>query len=223
MPIVLFDVNGTLLDTQALAPELKHLLGKDVSVREWFLEVLQYSLVSNVLDGYREFSEIALAVLAMNASSRGITLQPKDVQKIKTKLHCLPPYPDVKPALTRLKQSGLKLATLTNSSQQSQSQQLHNAGLSSFFEQTLSVETVHRFKPAGDVYRMAAASLNVPMEDIILVAAHGWDVWGALQAGCQAAFVQRPRQALFPLGPQPSIVGPNLANVAEQIIYGRHK
>jgi 2-haloacid dehalogenase len=220
--LVLFDVNGTLLDIHALAPELKRLFGRDVSVREWFLEVLQYSLITNVLNSYRDFGELALAVLSMRASSRGVTIKPKDALAIKTKLTSLPPFRDVKPALTRLKQSGFRLATLTNSGRQSQEKQLQNAGLSDFFEQTFSVEIVHRFKPDAATYRTVADTLGVRMENMIMVAAHGWDIWGALDAGCQAAFVQRPEQALFPLGPQPSIVGPNLANVAEQIIYQGH-
>ena len=51
-----------------------------------------------------------------------------------------------------------------------------------------------------------------------LVAAHSWDITGALSAGCRAAFVARPGMVLSPLGPRPDIVGPDLAAVAEQII-----
>ena len=51
-----------------------------------------------------------------------------------------------------------------------------------------------------------------------LVAAHHWDIAGALSAGCQAAFVARPRMVLSPLAGRPGIVGPDLASVADQII-----
>jgi 2-haloacid dehalogenase len=51
-----------------------------------------------------------------------------------------------------------------------------------------------------------------------LVAAHSWDIAGALAAGCQAAFVARPGMVLSPLGGPPGIIGPDLAAVAEQII-----
>ncbi|WP_262506332.1 hypothetical protein [Rufibacter tibetensis] len=40
--------------------------------------------------------------------------------------------------------------------------------------------------------------MNVKLEDIMLVAAHGWDVAGALRAGARAAFLSRPGQALYP-------------------------
>jgi 2-haloacid dehalogenase len=50
------------------------------------------------------------------------------------------------------------------------------------------------------------------------VAAHWWDIAGAMAAGCQAAFVARPGMVLSPLGVPPGITGPDLAAVAEQII-----
>jgi 2-haloacid dehalogenase len=40
---------------------------------------------------------------------------------------------------------------------------------------------------------------------MMLVAAHGWDVAGAKWAGLQTAFVERPGQQLFPLGPAPDM------------------
>jgi 2-haloacid dehalogenase len=58
----------------------------------------------------------------------------------------------------------------------------------------------------------------VSIGDVRLVAAHHWDIAGALSAGCQAAFVARPGMVLSPLADRPDIVGPDLAAVAEQII-----
>ena len=51
-----------------------------------------------------------------------------------------------------------------------------------------------------------------------MVAAHAWDVVGALQAGCTAAFIARPGKVLYPLGPKPDIVAPDVRAVAEQIV-----
>lgn len=54
--------------------------------------------------------------------------------------------------------------------------------------------------------------------DVRLVAAHSWDVSGALAAGARAAFVARPGMVLSPLGPQPDIVGADIADVVAQIL-----
>jgi len=39
-----------------------------------------------------------------------------------------------------------------------------------------------------------------------------------MRAGCAAAFVKRSGKALFPLADTPDIVGPDLRNVADQIV-----
>jgi len=50
------------------------------------------------------------------------------------------------------------------------------------------------------------------------VAAHDWDVTGALRAGCAAVFVARPGQVMNPFGPQPDVRGRDLGEVAGKIL-----
>jgi 2-haloacid dehalogenase len=54
---------------------------------------------------------------------------------------------------------------------------------------------------------MAADALGVPVGQLRLVAAHGWDVAGALAAGCRAAFVARPGRLPDPVAPAPDLTG----------------
>jgi 2-haloacid dehalogenase len=77
---------------------------------------------------------------------------------------------------------------------------------------------VRRFKPAAEAYRSVADALGVRIDQLRMVAAHAWDVLGALRAGCAAAFVARPGKVLYPLGPQPDIVGPDFTSVARAIV-----
>jgi 2-haloacid dehalogenase len=97
----------------------------------------------------------------MMADSQGRHFQPDAMEAVCKKLASLPPYADVKVALQRLQENGWRLATLTNSSEHSQEQQLKNAGLTNYFEQKLSVDAVRRFKPALETYRYAADTLGV--------------------------------------------------------------
>jgi len=129
-----------------------------------------------------------------------------------------PPHPEVPAALETLRDAGLRLVTLTNSSQQAVDQQLANAGISKFFERNFSVDSIRRYKPAPEVYRMVAAELHVEPVRLRLVAAHAWDVLGAMQVLCAAAFVSRPGKVLFPLTPSPDIVAPDLKAVTEEIL-----
>ena len=59
--------------------------------------------------------------------------------------------------------------------------------------------------------------------DLRMIAAHAWDVPGALRAGCAAAFIARPGHALFPLGPRPDVVARDLPEAADRIIAAEPK
>jgi 2-haloacid dehalogenase len=130
----------------------------------------------------------------------------------------LPAHADVVEGLQALRDAGLRLVTLTNSAPAAVTQQLTHAGLTTFFDRSFSVDAVRRFKPAPEVYRSVAEALGVPIDQLRLVAAHAWDVVGALRAGCAAAFVARPGKVLYPLGPQPDIVAPDFVSVARAIV-----
>ena len=65
---------------------------------------------------------------------------------------------------------------------------------------------------------MVADHLGVAIGDLRLIAAHAWDIAGALQAGCAAAFVARPGMVLDPSGERPDAVGADLLEVAERIL-----
>jgi len=121
----------------------------------------------------------------------------------------LPAHPDVRDGLQTMRDAGLRLVTLTNSAPAAVQQQLTNAGLIAFFERSFSVDTVRRFKPAAEAYQLVADSLGISIDRLRLVAAHAWDIVGALRAGCAAAFVARPGKVLYPLGPKPDITGPD--------------
>jgi 2-haloacid dehalogenase len=216
--VIVFDVNETLLDLKALDPVFVGIFGEATAKREWFQQMLQSALVATVTGEYQNFGVIGMAALDMVAARRNVPLSEADRKSLREGMVHLPPHPEVRAALESLRVAGLRLATLTNSTAQTGETQVVNAGLRDLFEQTLSADAVHRLKPAVEPYQMAAERLSVPIGDIRLVAAHAWDVAGALRAGCAAAFVARPGMVLDPLAPRPDIVGSNLTDVAAAVL-----
>lgn len=215
---IVFDVNETLLDLGALDPLFARLFGDGAVRTAWFNQMLQSALVATVTDAYRDFGAIGMAAFEMTAARQGVALLEDDRTALREGIRSLPTHPETRAALERLRASGLTLATLTNSTAEVGEAQLANAGLRDLFTQTLSADAVQRLKPAREPYRMAAARLGVAISDVRLVAAHAWDVAGALRAGCAAAFVARPGQVLDPLAPRPDVVGADLREVAERIL-----
>jgi len=218
--VIVFDVNETLLDLQALDPIFRRVFGDAAVRQEWFGLVVQSALVATITDAYIDFGTVGGAALDVTASRRGISLSDEDRAEILGGMLALPAHPEVPESLERLRDAGLRLATLTNSTARVAEAQLLNAGLRGFFERVLSVEAVRHFKPAAETYHMASRELGVETGDILLVAAHDWDIAGALRAGCAAAFIARPGMILGPLGERPDIVGQDLREVADQILGG---
>ncbi len=194
------------------------MFGKAAALERWFSLLLLHSEVATLAGPYFDFATLAGAALEATAAAHGVQISARDKQEVLEGMRSLPPHPEVPEALARLRNAGLRLVTLTNSSEAVLNQQIANAGLSGYFERNFSVDAVRRYKPAPEPYRMVASALHADTAGLRLVAAHAWDTAGAMQAGCAAAFVARPGHVLFPLGPQPDISGPDLLAVAEQII-----
>ena len=216
--LIVFDVNETLLDLKALDPHFERIFGIASVRTSWFATVLRNSLVSTVTGLYADFGKIAGASLDMTALQYGVALSNEDRNLIIGTIRSLPAHPDVIPGLDKLKAAGFRLFTLTNSPPLVVEAQLKNSNLMDYFEASFSVDAVKTFKPAAEVYQMAATELGVPAGQIRLVAAHDWDVVGALNAGCAAAFIARPGKVLNPLLPKPDIAGKDLIDIAEKII-----
>jgi 2-haloacid dehalogenase len=219
--VIAFDVNETLLDLAALDAPFEDLLGAASLRTQWFAQMLQLSFVGGLTGVYVDFSTAQRAALRMVAERVGRSVTDADVEHIVARMTSLPAYPEVAPALARLRASLLPMVALTNSLHEVAEAQLTNAGIRPYFDRVISADSVRRLKPAPEPYLEVARVFDVEPAAVCLVAAHSWDISGALSAGCQAAFVARPGAVLSPLGPQPAIVSPDLAGVVEQLLVAR--
>ena len=216
--VCLFDLNGTLLDLSVLDPHFQEIFGSPDARQVWFDQTAQLALTDVALGAYTEFSLLAGAALEMTAARRGVPLAAGPAKDILAGMRRLPAFPDVAEALGRLQQAGFRLAALTQSSLEAAQAQVAHARLTPYFERVFSAATVRRLKPGAAPYAMAVSEMGAAQGDTRLVAAHAWDIAGALGAGLTAAFVARPGQALSPLGPQPDITGGDLREVAAKIM-----
>jgi 2-haloacid dehalogenase len=218
MRVLLFDVNETLLDLSALRPHFGSVFGDPDLAGEWFSQLLRGALVATVTGRYTPFTNIGRAALQLVAARHDREIDEEQMDRILEQMATLQPHPDVIPALERLRDAGFRLAALTNSPYETLGRQLSNAGLDNYFDAALSVDEVQLFKPHPAVYQMAADRLGAAPTNLRLIAAHNWDVTGAVRAGLQAAFVARPGMALGPLDEPIEIVGPDLTTVAARIV-----
>jgi 2-haloacid dehalogenase len=218
-PIIVFDVNETLLDLETIRPIFDRIFGDPATMRAWFAGLITYSEALTLSDVYVQFTDIGGAVLQMLADIEGISLDKADLAELTDRFARMPAHPEVPAALMKLREHRYRLFTLTDNTLAISGRQLEHAGIIDLFERRFSVdETVKRHKPAQEAYGFVATELSVEPKDICLVACHVWDTIGALSAGWQAGLILRTGNAPLPVGPQPTYVGANLDVVADQII-----
>ena len=217
-PVIVFDVNETLLDMTPLKKSVNELLGEEQGFKIWFGMLLHYSTVSNNIEEYNDFTTIASATLKMAAISMKKEVTDDEIKNTLSLIKTLQTYPDVEKGLTLLKESGFRLITLTNSPDGALQAQLENSKLAHFFEQALSIDALGKYKPAPETYRWAAEKLAVTPEEMLLVAAHGWDIAGASHAGLATGFVAREGQSLYSLSKDPDFIADDILKMAEKLV-----
>ena len=183
--VIIFDVNETLLDLAALKSSVGEVLdGREDLLPLWFSTMLHYSLVETLSDNYHGFGEIGTAALMMVAEKQGI-----------------------------LAKDGYRIVSLTNSSAAGVETQFKNAGLTHFFEKRYTIESIKKYKPHPETYQMVLDDLGVKPEEVLMVAAHAWDLAGAKNVGLQTAFIARPGATLYPNVERPDYVVNNLTEL----------
>lgn len=220
---LVFDVNETMLDVAALDPLFERLFG-DSNIRvEWFLTLEEGWLTSTLVSAFKPFAELAQAALVMVGQRRGIDVSEAQCEELVNGMKSLPAHPDVRQALEALRSEGLHLTALSNGSLQAVHQQLESSGLGDSFDAVLSVEQVQRYKPAPEPYRMVARQHGIETTQMMMVAAHAWDITGAAAAGCRTAFIARPGKVLNPAGSQPDLHAEDLQDFARKLLAWRQR
>jgi 2-haloacid dehalogenase len=222
-PLIVFDINETLLDLDTLVPAFTAIFGDPGAMRLWFANLIMYSEALTLSDVYVPFTDIGSAVLKMLATTEGLTLSEETSAELTERFASMPPHPEVPGALRRLRDDGFRLFTLTDNTLDISGRQLERGGIIDLFERRFSVDqSVQAHKPSQAAYRWLAGELGVEPERLCLIACHVWDTIGARAAGWEAALILRSGNAPLPVGPQPTYVGQNLDYIADQLI-GRYR
>jgi 2-haloacid dehalogenase len=218
--VLVFDVNETLIDIDSMAPLFEQIFGDPRILREWFGQLVTYSMTTTLSGLYVDYFTLGQGLLQMLADIHHVDITEEDVHRIREGMLTMPAHPDVEEGLTALRDNGFRLVTLTNSPPNPDGPTpLEHAGLRPFFEQAFSVDSRRRYKPALAVYRHVCQELDVAPTECMMVAAHVWDTIGAQSAGFGAALITRPGNAPLPLDalPQPILVASDLRQLAQQL------
>lgn len=191
---LVFDVFGTLVDWRSGVAEAfraSGVSGDPVELADAW-RARYRPVLAEVNEGSRpwgDFDDLHLVTLDDLLTERGVELPVEERRRLVGAWHRLDPWPDVRTGLEALRRRRV-VASLSNGHVALLVDLARHADLR--FDCVLSAELAHAYKPAPEVYQAAARLLSVEAAELMLVAAHPWDLEGARKAGLQTAFVNRP-------------------------------
>src|SRR5215469_17129321 len=110
-PLIVFDVNETLLDLEAMTPTFERIFGDRSAMRLWFMQLITYSQALTLADIYVPFADIGAAILAMLGEARGIKIGEAERRELTERFATMPPHAEVPGALWRLKSETYAVVT----------------------------------------------------------------------------------------------------------------
>jgi 2-haloacid dehalogenase len=185
---VLIDVFETMLQVQVLGERFVDVGRPEHEWELFFTRTLRDGMALTLAGGARPFPEVARAALR---TTTGHTLSEEALDHVLAGFRSLPPHPDVEPALMALARARVPVHAFTHGAAETACTALDRGGLRTYLRGVLSTEQLHVFKPPPLAYHWACRELDVPADRVALVAAHSWDVHGAVRAGLVGALATR--------------------------------
>ena len=205
MKTLAFDVYGTLIDTNGVTKALaQHTSDPQSFARLWRAKQLEYSFRRGLMKRYVHFAECTRQALIYTAGYYAIDLNDAEQDALMDVYGKLPAFTDVAPALADLRALGYPMFAFSNGAAAEVKELLHQADLTSYFRQIVSVEAVASFKPDPAVYAHFLTQAGSQAEETHLISSNPFDVLGGLSFGMQAIWIKRDPKAIFdPWGMEP--------------------
>ncbi|AUZ89022.1 haloacid dehalogenase type II [Arthrobacter sp. MDT1-48-3] len=213
LPLVLFDVNGTLSDMGRMSQHFEEVGAPPQLAALWFASVLRDGFALTAVGRNPAFGDVAEGALRVVLADQVLNRDLDDaVTHVMTALQELPVHPDVADGIRALALEGFGVAVLTNGAAATAAGLLERAGVGGQIAAVLSVADAARWKPARESYAHALETLGKAAGDVVLVAVHPWDIDGAARAGLKTVWLNRDG------GPYPTVMTPpdhEVASVGE--------
>jgi 2-haloacid dehalogenase len=188
---LVFDAYGTLFDTQSVIVAIQKVFPAqaDYITHVWRQKQLEYSWLRAAMGHYADFAAVTRDALVYALATVAAEIDTTVVADLCQAYERLTPFPDTGDALTEL--APFRLAVLSNGSPAMLKALLDHSGLARHFEQVISTDLRHTFKPHPEVYHAAANMLGLTTDKILLVSSNGFDIAGAKQCGLKTLRIER--------------------------------
>ena len=89
-PVLVFDVNETLIDIESLEPHFERMFGDRRVLREWFGQLVLYSMAVTLSERYVDFFSLGQAVLRMTADVHHVRIDDDDLDALSAGMRTMP-------------------------------------------------------------------------------------------------------------------------------------
>lgn len=163
-----FDCYGTLVDF-AIEQVTQDLLGARAGTipLDDFLRTFEDLRFQAILEPYRPYREVLQQSLAQAMEQFGLPYQDEDGAALVAAVPTFGPFPDVPPALNRLRQR-YKLAIISNTDDDLIAGNLDRLGVP--FDYVITAEQARAYKPSPIIFAHTLRTLGCAKEDVLHVA-----------------------------------------------------
>jgi 2-haloacid dehalogenase len=213
--VVAFDVIGTLFTLEEPRRRLRALGAPDHTIELWFSATLRDRACWSLAGGYRPMADVLAAELPRVLASLDVESDEAARAIVVQSFAELEPVDGAADACARLAAAGWDVVALTNASRDTTARLLDRAGLAPRFLDVFSTDTVQVAKPHPRVYGQVGE--RIPGSELWMVAAHAWDVAGAMRAGLRGAWVSEPERQWLDVYPEPDLIAGSVLAACEAI------
>ncbi|MCI4677234.1 haloacid dehalogenase type II [Rhodoblastus acidophilus] len=191
-PLYVFDAYGTLFDVHSAVARHRGLVGEQAERLSeiWRVKQLEYTWTRSLMGAYRDFDALTAEALDFAAARCG-GLSAEACEKLLDAYRTLDAFPDAAPALRRLRERGAKAVILSNGAPATLARAVAAAGLRDLLDESLSADSVIRFKTAAEVYALVGARYGTTPEQVSFQSSNRWDIAGAAQFGFNTVWINR--------------------------------
>jgi 2-haloacid dehalogenase len=188
-----------VVDWRTTVLEVLRALGRARNLRlDWEAFLEEWNQTRSILDRinadelpWMTMEDVHRLALQAPLARHRLTLTDEEIDGLVRARWRLRPWPDSVAGLTRLKQKYV-ISPISNASVAGMVRLAKFAGLP--WDCVITAENARRYKPHPDAYQTAVSLLGLRPEQVMLVAAHNYDLRAAQGQGLHTAFVPRPTE-----------------------------
>ena len=219
-----FDIFGTVMDLSGSltgpAGEFLAAHGSEMTGETFYAEWRERQRIEQYQDnllmlGHSGYLETCRRAFVYCLKKHNVSYTAEAVREFMKVYKDLQPYGDAIEGLRSLV-GRYKLVALSNG-EQWYLEELLGSNVPVRFDAIISVDQVGAFKPAPGVYRKAVQRLRCEPGEIMMVAAHAFDILGAQACGFKAAYVNRYKLPTDDSEYQPDIIVDDFIELAARL------